>query len=299
MFKYWRVFLIPLFILFASSKTHAQYQSIFGQQQTAWTMNSWLITPESIDCNPDSSWIVYGQDSTFSGNLFKQLMGNSLYDTVPRIRGYVREDTSSGEVWFRDNSSIDTNIYKIMDMSLAINDSFRLDFGILGSQLVPVDSIYYLNSKKVIQLDYSKTLATNTAYPLVKYTMIEGVGVNHSGVQNDVLNAILTKHWQNNALNYSANLDSTFDCQLSTSLQSITSAQEDITLYPNPLKDRARLSNSAKIERLSLFDTKGRAVSEFRADGSYLDFSEVRNGLYFLRIESRGSIETVKVIVNR
>lgn len=264
-------------------------------------MNTWLVTPESIDCNPDSSWIVYGQDSTFNGHVFKQLMGNSYYQPTPRIRGYVREDTSSGEVWFRSSNSIDTSIYRIMDMSLSINDSFPLDLGSFGTQMLAVDSIFFLNSKKVIQLNYSEGLITNTAYPMVKYTMIEGAGINLRGVDiANVGNAILTRQWQDNLLNYSANLDSTFDCRLSTSVGNIQSLKKEISIYPNPVKDLAKLKNQdLKINRLRLFDIKGRKVSEFNTDGIQLDFSGVANGLYFLRIESGDSIETVKVVVSR
>jgi len=297
-----RALAILIFIWFFSLlELNAQYQSIFGQQQTSWTMNRWLVTLQGLHCTIDSSWIVYGQDSTFNGHVFKRLMGKNTWDTVPRTRGYVREDTSSGEVWFRSNSSFDTSIYRIMDMSLTLNDSFPLNLGGPISPKFAVDSIFFVNSKKVIEIGYKEIIVTDTGYVEFKYTMIEGVGINTRGVGWVVASdAILSRNWQDSSLNYNANLDSTLQCGLTTSINKISPSQTDIGLFPNPVRDFARLDHQQlQFDRLQLFDINGRVIKAFRFNRSRLDFSAVDNGLYFLQVESEESIKTIKIVVSR
>src|SRR5690606_15747318 len=180
------ILIIPFLIM--SSLLSAQYQSIFGSQQTSWFMHSWDITPEFIQCKTDSSWVVYGQDTTFQGKVFKPhyTLRNTL---TPFNNGFVSEDTTTGEVWFR--SSYDTIIHKVMDMSLVVDDTFYFDYGSLGTVPATVDSVYYLNSRKIIELDYEEGITTSNGSKQVKYTMIEGVGVNVRGVDFSQGNSIL------------------------------------------------------------------------------------------------------------
>jgi hypothetical protein len=92
---------IMLTLILFSTTLSAQYQSIYGNQQTAWYFNSWVVTLQSIECRPDSAWLGYNQDTVFNGKVFKPhyIMGKTY--TTPFQDGFVCEDTTTGEVWYR------------------------------------------------------------------------------------------------------------------------------------------------------------------------------------------------------
>lgn len=295
--------LISLFTLIVCSTTlSAQYQSIFGAQQSSWYFNSWVATPEFVHCIPDSTWVLYNQDTSFQGKVYKPhyiLDGNS---STPYNNGFVSEDTTTGELWFRKSGSFDTTIYKIMDMSLTVNDSFYLDQG-LGGSMIPVDSIYYQNSRKHIKLDYYQGVYSGPPYrtTLVYYTMIEGVGVNLSGVSLSFGNTILKRSWKDNSLDYIAPLDSVFYCDTLTSLAERKNKTAAFEIFPNPVGETAKLSlKELNAEKLELIDLSGRLVKSFSTKEKELNFSDISNGVYFVRVTTTKQEQfSQKVVVQK
>lgn len=273
--------LIGLLILPRS--VSAQYQSIFGENQTSWFMHYWAFTPEDAYCKPDSMWIVHGQDTLIQNKAFKPLMDQFSFQQSPSLSGYVSEDTTSGEVWFRGLN--DTVTHKIMDMRLTVNDSFYVGYGAFGMKAYAVDSIYYLNSRKHIQLDFDYPLITNRGNQWAKYTMIEGVGVNIKGVYIDLENAILMNHWKDSSLVYTTPYDSVFYCDTITSLQENRKEMKSFELFPNPMQTTTNISlNGISAQKIELYDIRGRKIKSFPKTARELDFSDVKNGIYFIKV---------------
>lgn len=291
-------YIIPLFTLIVLSTTlSAQYQSIFGNQQTSWYMHSWGITPEFIECMPDSSWVVYGQDTTIQGKVFKPLLRRDFNQQNTYSGGYVSEDTTSGKVWYTTGGTI----HEIMDMSLSVNDTFYFDYGSLGTVSTTVDSVYYLNARKIIELDYKEGITSNNGSKQVKYTMIEGVGVNVRAVFFDQGNSILIKHYKDSSVNYLAPSDSVFYCDTLTSLAERKNKVAAFEVFPNPVRETANiLLKELNAEKLELIDLSGRLVKSFSVKEKALNFSDVSNGVYFIRVTTTKQEQfTQKVVVQK
>ena len=70
-----------------------------------------------------------------------------------------------------------------------------------------------------------------------------------------------------------------------------------ISIYPNPIKDYINLNSSAVISSLTIFNISGKSVFRIKNSiPSRLDISKLESGIYFMRIETSYSIETVKII---
>jgi hypothetical protein len=293
---------IMLTLILFSTTLSAQYQSIFGNQQTKWMLNHWGLAPPYTACMPDSMWVVYGQDTTFQAKTFKPL--KKSWGNLPNglIHGYVSEDTTTGEVWYRNASSSDTTVYNVMNMSLTKNDTFYFKIGSFGVVPSLVDTAYFINSRKVIELDYKERIITNNGSRLVNYTMIEGVGANMRGVYSSQGNSILKYHWKDNNLNYVAALDTFFNCDtLTTSLIKNEDRVIDFAIFPNPIRETASISlKELNAERVELIDLSGRLVKSFSVKENELNFSDVSNGVYFVRITTKKQEQfTQKVVVQK
>jgi len=272
-----------IFLFFSPSLT-AQYQSVIGNNNTSWVMKQWLITVNSVQCITDSTWIDHSTDTTFQNNTFKPILGISSLDRNTRVRGFVAEDTVSGEVLFKNMSS-DTTIYKIMDMSLSLNDTFMLDFGILGSTPSVVDSVYSLGGKKVIRLDYQESIYNSNGIKFYNYTMIEGVGVNFKGVNNNTpSDAILDTNWRNNSLNYVAPSDTFLVCNLSTGIQEYRSSRQ-IKLYPNPASNQLSIDGISQ-GNFQIFNIEGKLLKSGDISPQ-IDVSDLADGLYFISMDQK------------
>ena len=158
----------------------AQYQSIFGANQTVWkTSNCGAL---SAPCFVDSAYTT-GNDTLINGIRFKEVIPSRPSSF------YVGEDTSTGKVWnFRWNIR-DTIMQEMMDLRLSVNDSFLFGDTIFGWKY-RVDSVYVENSRKVIRFDHQFPVRPVGANPpMVKLKMIEGVGLN-SGVDVNGINGL-------------------------------------------------------------------------------------------------------------
>jgi len=70
-----------------------------------------------------------------------------------------------------------------------------------------------------------------------------------------------------------------------------------ISIYPNPMKDFINLISSDVISSLTIFNISGKSVFKIKNSiPSQLDISELESGIYFIRIETNYSIETLKII---
>lgn len=280
--------------LYFPKQAFSQYQSVFGNNQTSWVRNTWEFTPEFVVCNPDSIWIDYNKDTTFNNMVFKPIYTKSILNNNVSLGGYASEDSTNGEVWYR-NVAFDTNIYKIVDLGLTTNDSFYLG---QWQTKVGVDSIFYQQGLKHIQLDYQIPILTGHSwqYDTVKYTMIEGVGVNVFGVLCGSLNGVVKKKWKDSTLDYTAILDSAFYCQ---TISGISEKYADVHLrvFPNPIHQTAVIETEGIIaEKIELFDVNGQLVKSFPLK-SELNFGKTKNGIYLLQVTTKDNHQFSKKVV--
>ncbi|HYX07999.1 MAG TPA: T9SS type A sorting domain-containing protein [Bacteroidales bacterium] len=114
----------------------AQYKTVFGDDTTQW--NIIYTIPDYFPIN-----VYKAYDDTIIGNKSYLKVFKSYQGSAYNLFGYLKEDTSSGKLWFR---SMDDKERLIMDLSLKKTDTFY--FGFDDSLLYTVDTIFYYNGKK-------------------------------------------------------------------------------------------------------------------------------------------------------
>ena len=73
---------------------------------------------------------------------------------------------------------------------------------------------------------------------------------------------------------------------------------ESFSVYPNPVKDVLNIAprSDLKIESINLFDALGRQVFQENSEKTTVDFADISNGIYFLKLQTLNSIFTIKII---
>lgn len=68
--------------------------------------------------------------------------------------------------------------------------------------------------------------------------------------------------------------------------------------YPNPVKNKLALSNTANIDEVELLAVSGKSVLVKKINDihSEIDLSNISTGMYFLKVKSEGKIKTIKII---
>jgi len=244
-------YLLPCLML--SLSLQAQYQSVIDTNSTSWVRGSCF----GIDlCGKDSSHYVIKKDTLIGSKLFKTIKMSNPPSLVSYF--YIAEDTTSGEVWYKTaDTSKDTSTTKIMQMNLALGDTFE----IFNASIV-VDSVYWINGKKHIRFDTTLRSPFPNHKKSYQFTMIEGVGTNFFGINyNTFLGTILICQKKNGILNYSNPIDSsTSTCELITGLPSFDLKEAEVNLYPNPTQERIKLQiqGNQTLQRIRLYDLLGR-----------------------------------------
>lgn len=64
-----------------------------------------------------------------------------------------------------------------------------------------------------------------------------------------------------------------------------TNLKNQVTVYPNPVKDVLNFTYSDKIKTLKLYDMNGKLVLSPKAVSQKIDVSKLTNGVYFLEVE--------------
>lgn len=254
---------------------------------------------------------IYREDTAYFNNVcyYKYYWG-------PRgsyIGAYLREDTTCGKI-YRYYPYLDTE-YVWCDMSLNVGDTFFLPtfndrmywYEEQGTQLV-VDSIAYINGKKIIYFPY---IGTSRMWydeyffkdqTIVKLSFIEGIGPTYgpSGCTNsrswpdESLSFLLCVH-VNDSLEFIANPN--VGCNIDyVPVEEQTSSQY-IQIHPNPAKDYIYINLPEKeIKSIKLYNLLGVLLKEQKSNTANMDISSLSAGMYMLSIETGQYLVTKKFV---
>lgn len=262
-------FLCRLLLLIAccttANQAFSQYQSFFGEEKTTYHIYSWM----TCYMGNDELYSIGGCSLTFPYTIFKEdtLVLNDATYYISQCFGdrlLIREDTVSGKL-FRYIEELNRE-FLICDMSLSVGDTFTLPIFVDENGNAPndfyyheegkkiiVDSITYMNGKKVIHL--SRT--GNFSYSIFEYgyfNFIEGIGpvygpFGYIKVSLESNLGLLLCVDKDDTLSYM--MSSQLGCYVSESQVEKEPEINPIRLFPNPTSDQIQ------IEFDEMFPTNG------------------------------------------
>ena len=69
-----------------------------------------------------------------------------------------------------------------------------------------------------------------------------------------------------------------------------------IKVYPNPARDFVNIASDKKISSIEIFSLTGQLIKTVEKDSKQVDISELKRGIYLLRLKSEGSDQSFKII---
>jgi hypothetical protein len=294
-----------LFLIINLEAISQPYHSLFAKDTTQW--NVYELVPDA-----GWTWAYYSfSDTLIKESIYHKLYREQIYDTnqffgknYSWICGYIREDTAVGKYWYLIPGKDTTMEVLLMDMNLTKGDSFLYitDATFASFETVAVDSVYYENDRKVIELD--KSYYSDRTNSKVKF--INGIGPS-SGFFPDNAgesswgNFGLICKFENGIHVFSTEADFDGNCFYAGGAD-IKKIRPDkwIDIYPNPatIKITIQLNNmNYQNSYLFLFNVSGSLIIN-RPINSEKDYLEIpQNGIYFLKVVSGNMILVKKIIV--
>jgi hypothetical protein len=260
------------------------YESVFGHTST-----NWYYLPFGA-CD----YVV--SDSMFTHNTI--LENNNSYHIVCNLTdtiGYMREDTISGKLWYRDKRLGEE--YLIMDISLNKNDIFLLYDHTNKAIPVRVDSTFMLDGRKHVRFNEIEINICGQTEPL---EFIEGIGINagflYQGKSEiSYLNSYLLCVYKDTIRNYSNKIFSGA-CKLSdVGIYENLQDKFKIAAFPNPANDLINIVVDYAGNSILVFEfvsPQGQLLKRVvtKSKALKIDSSKFPRGLVFYKITDSGQI---------
>jgi len=274
--------LIFLLIIINTNITKAQYQSLFGVNQTSWNVKTSQLFGSVLDS------MSYLSDTTISGDLFKKCKyyreGSQWSSHV-----FVREENNLGQAWYFTDDEVTQ--YLIYDMSLELGNSFHLET--VGD--IIVDSVYSFEGDKYIRFDYW----FGSGLDKVKFTMIEGVGTNvgivyHDAVAMGNLNPVLLCQEKDGIANYTNN-NPVYNGECNLNSSGINENKKiKVSAFPNPTKGSVtvQIENFIKADVYTLS-----GVIILTTTSKEIDLSQQIKGVYFVKLFTKMGTSLERIIL--
>ena len=274
---------ILLFIIISiCNQTKAQYQSIFGQNNTAWKIMF-------AACDYACSHTYIAENDT--------LIAQETYKIIRRDlqNNYVREDTALGKVWYYDSYSSSEHL--LMDLNLTLGDSFQIH-----NLKYPVDSVYYFQNKKHIRIKRYKSACAYDS--LNQLTFIEGVGCssgfyyNTDLVDNEYLLCQI-KDMTTDSIFEQLNLWDVDNCDYCAMSNRNIKESELFSVYPNPFTDKILINAPVYTISILIYNSIGQLVAEEQISEEQVetDLSNLKIGIYTLMMIIDNQLKFTKKIV--
>ena len=83
-------------------------------------------------------------------------------------------------------------------------------------------------------------------------------------------------------------------------LDDVSNEEMQLTLYPNPVTDVVRIDGLKGVCTVKIINMSGQVVKSMKATSTelMLQFNDLPSGMYLIRIESEGNVQTLKLIKN-
>lgn len=173
-----------------TNRAHAQYQSFFGDSVTRYN-----LAGESVNYDPfalGGAFMYYPTvNRADTVRIDDKLYYRSDYEFGWNNYSCVREDTTTGQLFWRYNLNGYACDICVCDMSLSVGDTFSVLFDPWDSTAIVADSIAYTNGKKVIyfhRIEYGDVyFCDGWADYDVPIMFIEGIGPTYGPLGCDLV----------------------------------------------------------------------------------------------------------------
>ncbi len=297
---------IMLSILLLPSILWGQVINHFDNLDSKWNVAK--TYPAANQQNPNfvaTTTTVFGfQGDTIinSEQWFKIYSSNdSLFQNDLLYRGLLRAENS--KVFYLDTlNQLDT----LYDFSLNVGDSVLFDlYGMYPEwlQVVNVDSIQ-INGNYYKRLKFAEP--TMNAFDEFNEVWIEGIGSIHEPLfpnfpikfsQETPDSMLVTCSFSNSQQVWQH--PSYQSCYVNIVLSIDQFELYDFKIYPNPLTDRIHIKNSGLQQyKLTILNSLGQTIKQTQVnnENQIIDLTELKAGIYLLRINDRELIKTMKII---
>ena len=281
---------------------HAQedrpYQSFFGKESTVWHG-----TTVNYD-QPVSNYILKTvSDTTINGVVYKKIECLSIaWQTVyhewrmPAYDFCMREDTTTGRLWFRlPNHDRD---FLMADMSLTLGDTVWLrDYDTPSLDSIKMAK-YIVQDTTTRDGIYTVILKDTLTETTVRF--LEGVGCSNlfDQVEGDILGSSISCCHHDDLLvyHYKGTNGTEEDCIIRE--VGIDRCEENaaVRIIPNPFNSYFRISSSVPIVSAVLYDMKGNMVMSDIPANSDISTDKMPRGAYVLYVVSANSISQKTII---
>jgi hypothetical protein len=122
----------------------------------------------------------------------------------------------------------------------------------------------------------------------------------HFGIGTEPIINSITIYWPSGIVDYIPNpaINTTHNIVEGSALSVIDETLTDLSVYPNPVEDALQIKTSADlIDKIAtIFDINGKRLISKKLESNSLNVRYLSEGVYFLRLESKGKIMTRKFI---
>lgn len=297
---------IIIFIILLPTFLFGQPVNHFSNLDSKWNVATTLPSPtQQFPIFVSTTTTVYGfKGDTLINNkqwLKLYISSDSTFQNNLSYCGLLRAENRS--VYFiNSNNKLDT----LYDFSLTVGDSSL--FNIWGGQpewlhVISVDSIQ-LNGAEYKRLKFSEP--SSNAFDQLNEIWIEGIGSIHgplfpssprkfSEEISDSMFVICTfSNNQNIWLRQSYP-----NCYVNITMGTTPLKLMNLKIYPNPFINKIQIENPDLLKcKLSVVDILGQKVGQFHIDSNHqtLDLSELKEGVYFLNVETKYEKSSTKII---
>lgn len=292
-----KILFIKLIVLISALNVWPQgYQSVFDKDTTMWYQ-----AREAID-RIDHIEIKALSDTIINAKDYKKLDVKGILDDS---KFFLREDTTLGKVWIYD---LENHMeFLTMDLSLNKGDTFRIRNIIYEGQdsVAIVDSVYNIDNKKHIRLDYGIQIHNTKD----KLTFIEGIGPNAGLIyqlstldDNNPYSQVLLCVYKDTIRVYRDEKYSNENCAFNGNVSiNNTLPVDDFSVYPNPVFDFFCFSNPFNTHGiLEIYNIKGMLLKTYNIEASsqtIINTSAYQKGLYILLFKDNEILISKKKII--
>ena len=302
---------VMIVLLSFSTSVCAQYESFFGSESWEYAVGFQPImgtsdyNPELLGCLTNLYHFTTSDTETIDGKVYF----NSAY-SWSGCPVKIREDTLLGRLY----SLVEGREYMICDMSLTVGDTFRLpclrnyDYVPVDTMLFFVDSVAFVNSKKIIHLSAISQEASywwhffhlGEAYNIT-FRFMEGIGPMYGIIPPHESGDVLLCLKKDDNLCYMTHPD--LECWQTMSAVA-DYPEETMMIYPNPANNQITISFKTEGKTkgdLVIRDIIGRVCLQTTVSEPVvkLNIADLNTGIYLITFNDRENRKITKRIMKK